>query len=70
MSLSLVKEVLVDLSDAPGLVIQLSFGISHLTRLKKQLLLQLCDFDLTFLHIHQQLLLTLNEDRTLDRNQV
>ena len=70
MPLAAVREVLVDFLDAPGFVVQLSFGISHLALLQQQLLLQLCHSVLTFLHFYQQIPLTLIEKRRSGRNQV
>lgn len=58
--IAVVREVLVNFLDAPGFVIQLSFSIRHLALLKQQLLLQLCQSVLGFLHFHQQVPLTLS----------
>lgn len=61
--IAVVREVLVDFLDAPGFVIQLSFSIRHLALLKQQLLLQLCQSVLGFLHFQPQVPLTLSVNK-------
>ena len=53
--------LLVDFLDALGFLVQLSFGSSHLTLLRQQLVLQLQQFGLTLLDQCQQLLFILME---------
>lgn len=54
--------LLVDLLEALGVLVQLSFGSGQLALLRQQLVLQLQQFVLTLLHCCQQLLLILREN--------
>lgn len=60
--------LLVDLLDALGFLVQLSFGSGHLALLRQQLILQLQKFVLTLLNRRQQLLLILRGNENIQWN--